>query len=36
MAFPDQSTHAVLEIENILIVSADGLEVGQGVGQMLL
>ena|ERR1700752_3016266 len=35
MAFPDQSTHPILEIEDILIVSTDGLEVGQIVGQML-
>ena len=36
MAFCYQSTHPVLEIEDILIVSTDGLEAGQIVGQMLL
>ena len=29
MAFLNESTHPVLEIENILIVSTDGLKVGQ-------
>lgn len=35
MAFLYQSTHPILEIENISIVSTDGLEIGQIVGQML-
>ena len=29
VAFPNESTHPILEIENILIVSTDGLKVGQ-------
>ena len=36
MTFLYQSTHPILEIKNILIVSTDGLQVGQIVRQMLL
>jgi hypothetical protein len=36
MTLPNEPTHPVIQIENILVVSADGLEIGQIVGQMPL